>query len=366
MSRYSALLLAVLCASSAPGGVSSAAAQDRATDAGKWEVPRTPHGHPDLQGNWTNMTLTPFERAEGKGPVFTWSEVEELEEPSGACPPNPGTVECGRVDNQGDGSLSNERRLSGAEYNEVFWDRGSRVAIVNGEPRTSLITNPADGRRPPLTPEGERWVEESRDFRSQFGLYDHPELRPLGERCIVNGSTSGPIGPPMVPKTSYNGNYTIVQTADHVMIMTEMIHDTRIIRIGSEQPLQRRLQQRLPPHVRPWMGDSWGHWEGDVLVVETTNMNPLQSLQGIPPSEHMRVTERFTRVDEETILYEFTVEDPSMYTQAWGGEIPIRKFDDVLYEYACHEGNYSMAGVLSGARYQESLEAQASSDARRD
>ena len=304
------------------------------------------------------MTLTPFEREEGKGPVFTWSAVEELEQPSGDCPTNPGTVECGRADNQGDGSLSNERRLSGAEYNEVYWDRGSQVAIVDGEPRTSLVTNPANGRRPPLTPEGERRVQESQDFRSQFGLYDHPELRPLGERCIVNGSTSGPAGPPMVPKTSYNGNYTIVQTADHVMIMTEMIHDTRIIQIGDGP--------RLPPHIRPWMGDSWGHWEGDALVVETTNLNPKQSLQGIPPSEHMRVTERFTRVDEETILYEFTVEDPTMYSQAWGGEIPFKKFDAMLYEYACHEGNYSMMSVLSGARYQEGLEAQESSGARRD
>ena len=352
------VLLAVLCATAAPGVVSTASAQARTPDADRWEVPRTPDGHPDLQGNWTNMTLTPFEREEGRSPVFTWSEVEELEQPSGDCPADPGTVECGRVDNQGDGSLSNERRLSGAEYNEVYWDRGTRVAIVDGEPRTSLITHPANGRRPPLTAEGERWVQEDRDFRSQFGLYDHPELRPLGERCVVNGSTSGPIGPPMVPKRSYNGNYTIVQTADHVMIMTEMIHDTRIIRIGDGP--------RLPTHIRPWMGDSWGHWEGDALVVETTNINPRQSLQGISPSEHMKVTERFTRVDEETILYEFTVEDPTMYTQAWGGEIPIKKFDAMLYEYACHEGNYSMTSVLSGARYQERMEAQGSSDSRRD
>ena len=350
------IFLAVLCATAVLGGVSTAAAQARASGAGKWEVPRTPGGHPDLQGNWTNMTLTQFEREEGKGPVFTWAEVEEMERPSGDCPANPGTVECGRANNQSDESLSNERRLSGAEYNEVYWDRGTRVAIVDGEPRTSLITHPANGRRPPLTAEGERRVQEDRDFRSQFGIYDHPELRPLGERCIVNGSTSGPIGPPMVPKTSYNGNYTIVQTADHVMIMTEMIHDTRIIRIGDGP--------RLPPHIRPWMGDSWGHWEGDALVVETTNMNPRQSLQGIPPSEHMRVTERFTRVDEETILYEFTVDDPTMYSESWGGEIPIRKFDAMLYEYACHEGNYSMTSVLSGARYQERMEAQETSDSR--
>ena len=168
----------------------------------------------------------------------------------------------------------------------------------------------------------------------------------------------------MLPNRGNNSNYIIVQTADYVMIMTENVHDTRIIRIGDGP--------RLPPHIRPWMGDSWGHWEGDALVVETTNINPQQSLQGqavaprIPPSEHMRVTERFTRVDEETILYEFTVDDPTMYSQAWGGEIPIRKFDAMLYEYACHEGNYSMTSVLSGARYQERMEAQGASDSRRD
>ena len=361
MSNRIALLLAVLCATAAPGVVSTAGAQNRASDAGKWEVPRTPDGHPDLQGNWTNMTLTPFERAEDRGPVFTWEEVAAIERPTGqaeGCPANPGTVECGRVDNQGDASLSNESRLSGAEYNEVYWDRGTRVAIVDGEPRTSLVTRPSNGRRPPLTAEGERRVQESRELTSQFGPYDHPELRPLGERCVINSSSANPAGPPMVPKTSYNGNFTIVQTADHVMIMVEMIHDTRIIRIGDGP--------RLPTHVRPWFGDSWGRWEGDALVVETTNINPQQSLRGVLPSEHMTVTERFTRVDEETILYEFTVEDPTIYTRAWGGEIPIRKLHDRLYEYACQEGNYSMAGVLSGARYQERMEAQGTSDSRRD
>jgi hypothetical protein len=354
MSRYSALLLAVFCATAAPGGVSTVAAQAPASDAGKWEVPRTPDGHPDLQGNWTNSTLTPFEREEGRGPVFTWEEVEEIERPSGECPPNPGTVACGRADNQRDESLSDRVRLRGQEYSEVYWERGSRVAIVDGEPRTSLVTHPANGRLPALTPGAERQIQEYEDFRDQFGQYDHPELRPLGERCIVFGS---PLGPPMRPQGAYNSNYIIVQTADHVMIMSEMVHDVRIIRLGEPN--------RLPAHVRPWFGDSWGRWEGDALVVETTNINPRQ-YRGVPLSEHMRVTERFTRVDEETILYEFTVEDPTIYSQAWGGEIPIKKLNAKLYEYACHEGNYSLAGVLSGARYQERMEAQGSSDSRRD
>jgi len=162
----------------------------------------------------------------------------------------------------------------------------------------------------------------------------------------------------MIPVGAYNSNYVIVQTADHLMIMSEMVHDVRIIRFGEPN--------RLPAGVRPWFGDSWGRWEGDVLVVETTNINPKQTIRGVPPSEKMRVTERFTRVDEETILYEFTVNDPTTFTAVWGGEIPIKKFDAKLFEYACHEGNYSLAGVLSGARYEEKMEAQETSDSRRD
>ena len=346
MSRYSVLVLAVLCAAATPGFVSTAAAQTRASDSGQWEVPRTPDGHPDLQGSWTNATLTPFQRDEGKGPLFTREEVQEIEQPNGECPPNPGSVQCGRPIREGS---TNEARLSGQEYNEVYWDRGSHVAVVDGQPRSSLVTNPANGRIPPLTPEGERLMQESRDFRSQFGLYDHPELRPLAERCVVVGS---PAGPPMIPVTAYNSNYIIVQTADHVMIMTEMVHDARIIRLGERNP--------MPEDIRPWFGDSWGRWEGDVLVVETTNINPKQSIQRVPPSKDMKVTERFSRVDEETILYTFTVEDPTMYTQAWGGEIPIKKLHDRLYEYACHEGNYGMSAVLSGARYEEKMETQGS------
>ena len=347
MSRCSALLFAVLCATAAYGVVSTAAAQVRASDAERWEVPRTPDGHPDFQGSWTNVTLTPFERREGTGPVYTPEEVAEIERPADeACPPNPGTVACGRA---GAETGTNEVRLRGQEYNEVYWDRGSRVAIVDGEPRSSLVTHPANGRRPPLTPEAERLIQESTDFRGRFGLYDHPELRPLAERCILFGS---PSGPPMIPNGAYNNNYIIVQTPDHLMIMSEMVHDARIIRLGEPKP--------IPEDVRPWFGDSWGRWEGDVLVVETTNINPRQIFRGVPPSEHMRVTERFTRADEETILYEFTVEDPAMYTRAWGGEIPIKKLHDKLYEYACHEGNYSLSGVLSGARYEERMEAQGS------
>jgi hypothetical protein len=306
-----------------------------------WQVPRTPDGRPDLQGNWTNATLTPFQRAEGRGPVFTPEEVAALESIDGECPPNPGTVVCGR--NQS-GGATDEARLTGNEYNEIYWDRGSRVAVVRGEPRTSLVTRPADGRVPALTAAAQQRAADVRAIRSRHAQYDHPEMRPLGERCIVFGRGGAP---PLSPNGAYNNTYTIVQTPDHLIVMSEMVHDYRVIPIGAEP-------KPLPAHVRPWFGDSWGRWEGDVLVVETTNLNPTHTFQGGGiPSEQAKVTERFERVDEDTIVYGFTVEDPGTYVEPWGGEIPFEKFDQLLYEYACHEGNYSLAAVLSGARFEE-------------
>ena len=245
------MAMVVLCVTAAPGVVSTAAAQARASDAGKWEVPRTPDGHPDLQGNWTNATLTPFEREEEQeSPVLTWEQVQELQGnveariERGARPSDP--------DRPAPRAGGSEATGSVGGYNNVYMDRGTNIAIVNGEFRSSLLTNPPDGRRPDLTPEGERRVAAYRALRDQFEQYDHPEVRGLGERCIMSFGSSA--GPPMIPNTAYNNNYTIVQTADHIMIMSEMVHDARIIRIGDGP--------RLPPHVRPWMGDSWGSMGG--------------------------------------------------------------------------------------------------------
>ena len=279
--RHSVLLLAFFTATATLGAVFTFAAQATAPH-GAWEVPRTPEGHPDLQGNWTNVPLKWLERDEGPGPAFTWIDIVNFTE-----------------------------------------------------------------RRPPLTPEGERRVEELREFKGQFGQYDHPELRPLAERCLISiGFIGTSAGPPMIPNRDYNNNYTIVQNADHVMILAEMVHDVRIIRLGEPKP--------LPRDIRPWFGDSWGRWEGNTLVVETTNIHPAQIFLRIPPSEDLKVIERFTRVSEETILYDFTIDDPTTYTKPWRGEIPFNKVDDRLFEYACHEGNYRiLSGVLSGARYKE-------------
>jgi len=240
----------------------------------------------------------------------------------------------------------------GRSYNEIYYDRGDRVAVVNGEARSSLVTFPADGRIPELSAEGLARKREYEDFRSQFGQFDHPEVRPLAERCIVfyGSSSASVMGPPMTPTRGYNNNFTIVQNADHVLIRSEMIHDIRIIRLGEPD--------RLPAHVRPWFGDSWGHWEGNTLVVETTNIHrdhgPREQTDKIVQSEDARAIERFTRLDEDTILYEFEIHDPRTYSEPWGGQVPWRKFDDQLHEYACHEGNYALGNILSGARYQES------------
>ena len=334
--RYSTLLLVLCVAIASLGRVSQAAAQAPAGEAGHWVVPRTADGHPDLQGNWTNVTVTPFEREEDQGPVLTWEEVEALEGQAAA------RVERGARASDPDRAPPTAGGSTGG-YNNVYIDRGKIVARVNGEPRSSLLTKPPDGRVPAMTPEGDKRVAEYRAFRDQFGPYDNPETRPLGERCMMSFGSSA--GPPMIPNNFYNNNYTIVQTADYVMIQTEMVHDTRIIRLGEPDP--------LPDHMRPWMGDSWGHWEGDALVVVTTNINPKQTFRRVPPAKHRKVTERFTRVDEETILYEFMIYDPETYTEPWGGEIPFKVFDDLLYEYSCHEGNYALDNILRGARYQE-------------
>ena len=351
--RCSTILVTLCLAIATEGLVASAAAQQSsASAAGSWVMPRTPDGHPDFQGTWTNVTITPFERPEDQeSPFLSFEEVQQLQDnevarvvsrarpsdPERSAPPVGGLASSGSV----------------GGYNNVYIDRGNNIAIVNGEYRSSLITRPSDGRRPALTSEGEQRMEERRTFRGQFARYDHPELRPLGERCIMSFGSSA--GPPMMPNNFYNNNYIFVQTADHVLIMSEMVHDARVIEIGDSP--------RLPSHVRPWMGDSRARWEGDALVIETTNINPQQTFRGIPPTEHLVVTERLTRV-ESGILYEFTVDDPTTYTSPWGGEIPFRPLNDRVYEYACHEGNYALSNILSGERYQERMEAEENPDSR--
>ena len=336
----------------------TAAAQ--VAEAQEWTAPRTEHGHPDIQGRWSNAFVTPVQRPEGQGPTLTWEEVTALEQ--GAASRLEGSFEPLDPDRPAPPQSDNP-----GAYDRFYGDSGDRVAIVNGEPRSSFVTRPANGRLPPLTAKGKRRRAEQSAFGRQFGEFDHPELLPLPERCLV---PLGPRpGPPMFDG-GYNNNYFIVQTADHVVIMVEQYRGARIIRLGDGS--------RLPSHIRPWHGESWGRWEGDTLVVETTNIHPAQNdvvpasifaneldrRAGNQASEARKVIERFTRVDEETLLYEFTVDDPIIYTEPWGGEIPMWRQEQQMYEYACHEANYGMLNILRGARYQERQAAESDEQGR--
>ena len=216
-------------------------------------------------------------------------------------------------------------------YNNLFIDRGSELARVDGVKRTSLIIDPPDGKVPPIT-------EQARQARARgfSDRYDSVEDRPLAERCILGfGSTSGP---PMLP-VLYNSNYQIIQTPDTVMILVEMVHDIRIIRMNGTH---------VAANVRQWLGDSIGHWEGDTLVVDTTNFTAKTRFRGA--SENLHVIERFKRVDTGTILYRATIDDPSTFTKQWTMEYPFRAAGGPVFEYACHEGNYAMPDILGGAR----------------
>ncbi len=342
--------LAAALAPAAPSEVQTEAGGPSQDPESPWVVPRTPDGHPDLQGNWSNATITPVQRPEGRERVLTPEQVVEIEgrreslidvtsrpsDPDREAPPV-----------GGDGSTGAAGGVGG--YNYFYIDAGDRVAVFNGEPRSSLVVDPPGGRIPSLTDEARSARREVAAAARRAGdrQYDNPENRPFGERCLMSFGSNA--GPPMLPNYFYNNNYTIVQTADHVMIMTEMVHDVRIIRLGEPQP--------VPDHIRPWMGVSWGRWEGDTLVVETTNIPVRQTsaTRYVYPggSADMKVIERFTRADEDTINYEFTVDDPTMYTRPWSGQVPFKAMDELVYEYACHEANYSLFNVLSGARAQE-------------
>jgi hypothetical protein len=227
-------------------------------------------------------------------------------------------------------------------YNSFWIDPGDRVLRVDGTPRSSILVDPPEGRVPALTPEGRARLQAAAAQRKKLGEFDHPELRPLGERCITSFGNNA--GPPMLPNYFYNNNYTLVQTKDTVVFLSEMVHDARIVRLGGQHP---------PASVRQWFGDSIGRWEGDTLVVETTNFHPLHGFRG--SSENLKVTERLTRVDANTIKYRFTVEDPTTFTAPFTGELVFNAMapGEQVYEYACHEGNYGLEGVMSGARAQE-------------
>jgi len=301
--------------------------------AAKHKPPRTAGGQPDLQGVWTNATVTPFQRPPelGNKQFFTPEEADKFATQ--------------RVQ-QGNSDLIEGPRgasdLGRRAYNNFWMDRGTHLYK---NMRTSIVIDPPDGRIPPFTPEAKAKYDA---FHARLAAHpsDGPEDRLLTEQCILFGAS----GPPMLPEP-YNNNYEIVQTPGFVTIAAEMNHETRVI------PLDGR--PHLPADIREWTGDSRGHWEGDTLVVDTTNFKgSLQSRFGVSyldgmSDENLHVVERFRRVDPETILYQATVDDPTVYSKPWTVELSMSRRSGRIFEYACHEGNYALMDILAGARAEE-------------
>jgi hypothetical protein len=299
-------------------------AQTRTAGPKTWTPPRTPSGQPDLQGIWTNMTVTALERpAEFAGKEFlTDAEIAEYEKKVIS------DVNADRRDGTADTDV-------GRAYNEFWRDRGKVVTTR----RSSLIVDPPDGKIPPVTPEAQkRNAARNEAARKMGGPFDGPENRPLAERCLAMPQA----GPPMLP-ANYNSNYQIVQTPEYVAIVSEMIHDVRIIPLNGTP--------HLAQGVRQWMGDSRGRWDGNTLVVETTNFTDKTNFRG--SSDKLRIVERFSRTDPNTLLYQFTIEDETTWAKPWSGELPMKKASGTLFEYACHEGNYGLTNSLAGARAEE-------------
>jgi len=299
-----------------------------------WQAPRMPWGDPDLQGIWTNATFTTLMRPkEFDALVMTEAEAAAFEQG--------GAQMMADIDALPEGDLKAGDDVGG--YNAAWLDPGTRVLRVHGEPRSSIIVEPADGQVPYSLAGRARFYWQGFKWLSR---HDNPEERPEGERCTVGFGSTG--GPPMIP-VLYNNHYQFVQTPGQVLILVEMNHNVRTIRIGGEP---------LPKAIRPWLGDSIGHWDGDTLVVRTTQFHPQQSLRAcIRHQFYMTpdsvVEERFTRVGEHEILYQFTVTDDSIYQQPWRGEMMLRTAPGPIYEYACHEGNYALPNILAGARQEE-------------
>jgi hypothetical protein len=325
-----------------PGAVPTAEAQKN------YKVPKNLYGQPDLAGVWSNASLTTLERDASYGARLTMTPQElakrENEEKAaiaeGDKPTDPNLkvtdlpVNCGRG-------------FSGTNcgYNSGWIDPGERVMRVKGEPRTSFITFPENGRVPPYK-EGFRPPQRGVAANGRpIAVNDNPETKTLAERCLTSfGNSAGPVMLPLL----YNNNYRIAQSADSVAIWVEMVHDVRMIDL--------KRTTHLPSSVRPWWGDSIGHYEGNTLVVETTNYPRSNAFRGA--WEDLKVTEKFTRVANDRLLYQFKVEAPSAWAQPWGGEYEFGASKGDIYEYACHEGNYALEGMLAGARAEEAAAAQ--------
>jgi hypothetical protein len=317
-----------------------------------YKVPRTGYGQPDLEGVWTNVSITPLERPRQFGSrrdltpdqalTLEASAIDHYIEGNAPTDPNAPATDTTRKHCQGAGGLD-------CGYNSAWKDSATTVVRIDGQPRSSFITSTPDGRMPAYRADytglrGRVAREEGEGSTTPTrGLADNPEDRGLGERCLTAFGNSG--GPVMLP-VLYNNNYVFAQSKDSVAIEIEMVHDVRLIHIGG---------QHRTDGIRPWFGDSIGHYEDNTLVVETTNFPKAQAFRGA--WQALKVTERFTRKGPHRMLYQFTVEDPTVWDQSWGGEYEFTSSKGQLYEYACHEGNYGLEGILAGARAEEAAAA---------
>jgi hypothetical protein len=364
--------LPVPLAAQAPKTPAKAAARPapaRPAAATPYTPPRTKDGHPDFSGMYDVATVTPLERpAEAGGRLVLTKEEAAAAEAydrqreakddapiSGdrAAPPVGGERVATKT------WLEAVEQFAGGGtggYNRFWLEEGRQIITIDGQKRSSILIDPPDGRIPPMKPEARARIArlraaavdpsagEAAAASGPPGAFDGPESRPLAERCLLGfNSTSGP---PALPNYFYNNLKQIVQTRDSVVILNEMVHDARVIRIGGTH---------VSPNLRQWMGDSVGHWEGDTLVVDTTNFTSKTQFNGA--SDQLHVVERFRRVDANTILYRFTIEDPATWDRSWTGEYPWVATKENLYEYACHEGNYALTNMLKGARLKEAEDA---------
>jgi hypothetical protein len=331
-------------------------------------MPRTADGHPDFQGMYDVATMTPVDRPAGvksltltkeEAAVLELYETERQKVNDAPLSGDRGAPPVGGETTTGKSYLELLERFGGGTvggYNNFWLAGGTQLITIDGQKRSSLVMDPPDGKVPPATAAarkrnaafaaGGAVAPDAGEAAAAGppGAFDGPELRPLSERCLLGfGSTSGP---PTLPNYFYNNLKQIVQTKDTVLILNEMVHDARVVRLNA---------QHLPPTIRKWMGDSIGHFEGDTLVVDTTNFTSKTQFRG--SGDQLHVVERFTRADPKTLLYRFTVDDPETWDRSWTGEYPWRATDEKLYEYACHEGNYSLGGMLRGARQKEAEDA---------
>ena len=309
----------------------------KATTAKAYKAPRTADGQPDLQGVWNFSTVTPLERpsALGTKDVFSEEEAEEFAK-----------KEAEKADHD-----RNPPADIVGNYNEFWYDGNKKVV---GTKRTSLIIDPPDGRMPPLTAEAQKKAQAIAESRRGVGRHEPTpggwveDLGPGGlqVRCIMGFNS----GPPMTP-AAYNQNVQLLQTKTHVVILNEMIHNARIV------PIDGRQQSSIPQ----WVGHSRGRWEGETLVVETTKFHRETAFQNGRTTKNLHLTEKFTRMDEDSLMYEFTINDPTVWTRPWTAQILMARTDQPMYEYACHEGNYGIEGILGGAKARDEGAAKKSS-----